>query len=67
MLQRGKAAHQQTSDDDGQRGELVKPMEEDKPSLVRETSRVRLDRMLMCVKKRWSGGSGTKRKLDTFS
>ena len=36
MLQGGKAAHQQTSDDDGQRGELVKPMEEEEPSLVSE-------------------------------
>ena len=67
MLQGGKAAHQQTIDDDVQRGELVKPIEEEEPSLVRKTSRARLDSALMCAKKRWSGGSGTKRKLDTFS
>ena len=39
MLQGGKAAHQQMSDDDGQRGDLVKPMEEEKPALVRKTNR----------------------------
>ena len=67
MLQGGKAAHQQTSEDDGQRDELVKPMEEEKPSLVRETSRARLDSALKCAMKRWSEGSETKRKLDTCS
>ena len=67
MLQEGKAAHQQTSDDDGQRGELVKPMEEEEPSLVRKISRAQLDNVLMCAKKRWSGGSGTKHKLDASS
>ena len=54
MLQGGKAAHQQTSDDDGQRGELVKAMEEEEPSLVRKTSRARLDSALMCARKQWS-------------
>ena len=33
MLQGGKAAHQQTSDDDGQRGELVKSKEEEEHGL----------------------------------
>ena len=67
MLQGGKAAHQQTSDDDGQRGELVKPMEEEEPYLVRKRSRARLDNMLKCAMNQWSEGSETKRKLDTFS
>ena len=48
MLQGGKAAHQETSDDDDQRGDLVKPMEEEKPSLVCERSRARLDRAPKC-------------------
>ena len=48
MLQGGKAAHQETSDDDGQRGELVKPMEEEEPSLVCERSRARLNRAKVC-------------------
>ena len=49
MLQGGKAAQKQTSDDDGQRGELVKPMEEEEPSLVRKISRARLGSTLKCV------------------
>ena len=67
MLQGGKAAHQETSDDDDQRGDLVKPMEEEEPSLVCERSRARLDNAPKCAMKRWSEGSETKSKLDTCS
>ena len=67
MLQGGKAAHQQMSDDDGQRGDLVKPMEEEELSLVKKRSRARLDSVLKCAMNQWSEGSETKRKLDTFS
>ena len=56
MLQGGKAAHQQMSDDDGQRGDLVKPKEEEEPSLVCERSRARLDSAPKCAMKRWSEG-----------
>ena len=65
MLQGGKAAHQPIiTDDDGQRGELVKPMEEEEPSLVGKTSRTRLDSALMCAMKRWSEVRGTRRYLQ---
>ena len=67
MLQGGKAAHQQMSDDDGQRGDLVKHMEEEEPYLVRERSCAGLDSVLKCAMNQWSEGSETKRKLDTFS
>ena len=56
MLQGGKAAHQQMSDDDGQRGDLVKPKEEEELSLVCERSRARLESAPKCAMKRWSGG-----------
>ena len=56
MLQGGKAAHQETSDDDGQRGDLVKPMEEEEPSLVKKRSREQLDGAQKCAMKRWSEG-----------
>ena len=56
MLQGGKAAHQETSDNDGQRGDLVKPMEEEEPSLVKKGSRARLDSAPKCAMKRWSEG-----------
>ena len=56
MLQGGKAAHQQMSDDDGPRGDLVKPKEEEEPSLVSDRSRARLDSALKCAMKRWSEG-----------
>ena len=56
MLQGGKAAHQETSDDDGQRGDLVKPMEEEEPSLVKKGSRKQLDSAQKCAMKRWSEG-----------
>ena len=67
MLQGGKAAHQQTIDDGGQRGDLVKHMEEEEPSIIRKTSRARLDSALKCAMKRWSEGNGTKRKVDMIS
>ena len=56
MLQGGKAAHQETSDDDGERGDLVKPMEEEEPSLVKKRSREQLDGAQKCAMKRWSEG-----------
>ena len=56
MLQGGKAAHQERSDDDGQRGDLVKPMEEEKPSLVKKRSFAQLDSAQKCAMKRWSEG-----------
>ena len=67
MLQGGNAAHQLTDDDDGRRGKVVKLRREEEPSLMRKTSRARLDNVLMCAKKRWSEGSGIRRKLDTFN
>ena len=51
MLQGGKAAHQETSDDDGQLGDLVKPKEEGEPSLMCERSRARLDSARKCAMK----------------
>ena len=56
MLQGGKAAHQETSDNDGQRGDLMKPKEEEEPSLLKKRSRVRLDNAPKCAMKRWSEG-----------
>ena len=56
MLQGGKAAHQETSDDDGQRGDLVKPMEEEEPSLMKKRSHEQLDSAQKCAMKRWSEG-----------
>ena len=44
------------SDDGGQRGDLVKPMEEEEPSLVKKRSRAQLDRAPKCAMKRWSEG-----------
>ena len=64
MLQGGKTAHQQTSDDDGQRGELVEPMEGEEPSLVRKRSCTQLNSVLVCAMKRWSEGRGTSRDLQ---
>ena len=56
ILQGGKAAHQETSDDDGQRGDLVKPMEEKKPSLAKKRSFAQLDSAQKCAMNRWSEG-----------
>ena len=44
------------SDDDGQQGDLMKPKEEQEPSLVCERSRARLDNTPKRAMKRWSEG-----------